>query len=103
MNTREKIDKLGNNMLIDSNMPIRDIQANTLSILSSMYNESRDRHEQMANCIENLDTKMKIITWIGGIIAGAIILNILGNILSIPEIKSFSEENQANQTEIINK
>lgn len=88
MGTREKIDKLGNNMLTDPNMPIRDIQANTLGILSSMYSENKERHDQMSNCIQQLDAKMKLIIWIGGIIAGAIILNIIGNILSIPEIKA---------------
>lgn len=88
MGTREKIDKLGNNMLTDPNMPIRDIQANTLGILSSMYSENKERHDQMSNCIQQLDSKMKLIIWIGGIIAGAIILNIIGNILSIPEIKA---------------
>lgn len=88
MTTRDKIDKLGNEMITNPKMEIRDIQANTLSILSSMYNESRDRHDQMSNCIQQLDAKMKLIIWIGGIIAGAIILNIIGNILSIPEIKA---------------
>ena len=94
MKTRDKIDKLGNDMLTDPNLPIRDIQANTLGILSSMYNESKDRHDEMSNCIKELDAKMKLIVWIGAIIAGAIILNIIGNILAIPELKSLSSENQ---------
>lgn len=102
MKTRDKIDKLGNDMLTDPNMPIRDIQANTLGILSSMYNESKDRHDEMSNCIKELNAKMKFIIWIGGIIAGAIILNIVGNILSIPELKSLGIENQK-QVEVINK
>ena len=102
MKTRDKIDKLGNDMLTDPNMPIRDIQANTLGILSSMYNESKERHDQMANCIQELDAKMKLIIWIGGIIAGAIILNIIGNILSIPEIKGIGTTNQE-IVEVINK
>jgi len=102
MKTRDKIDKLGNDMLTDPNMPIRDIQANTLGILSSMYNESKERHDQMSNCIKELDTKMKLIIWIGGIIAGAIILNIIGNILSIPQIKGLGSEDQK-IVEVINK
>ena len=103
MKTRDKIDKLGNDMLTDSDMPIRDIQANTLGILSSMYTESKERHDQMSQCIKDLDSKMKLILWIGGIIAGAIILNIMGKIFSIPEIKGIGTDNQVNQTELINK
>ena len=102
MTTRDKIDKLGNEMITNPKMEIRDIQANTLGILSSMYNESRDRHDQMSNCIQEIDNKMKVVLWVGGIIAGAIILNIIGNILSIPEIKSIGIENQE-QVEVINK
>lgn len=102
MKTRDKIDKLGNDMLTDPNMPIRDIQANTLGILSSMYNESKERHDQMSNCIQEIDNKMKVVLWVGGIIAGAIILNIIGNILSIPEIKGIGAENQE-IVDVINK
>lgn len=102
MTTRDKIDKLGNEMITNPKMEIRDIQANTLSILSSMYNESRDRHDQMSNCIQEIDNKMKVVLWVGGIIAGAIILNIMANIFKIPELKSLGIENQE-QVEVINK
>jgi hypothetical protein len=102
MTTRDKIDKLGNEMITNPKMEIRDIQANTLSILSSMYNESRDRHDQMSNCIQEIDNKMKVVLWVGGIIAAAIILNIMANIFKIPELKSFSNDNQE-QVEVINK
>lgn len=102
MRTRDKIDKLGNDMLTDPNMPIRDIQANTLGILSSMYNESKERHDQMANCIKELNSKMAIIVWVGVIIAGAIIYNIMANIFSIPEIKGIGLEDKK-VVEVINK
>ena len=58
---------------------------------------------ELSASIKELNAKMAIIVWVGVIVAGAIILNIVGNILSIPEIKSFSIGNQTNQTEIINK
>lgn len=58
---------------------------------------------ELSTSIKELNAKMAIIVWVGVIVAGAIILNIIGNILKIPEIKSFSMGNQANQTEIINK
>jgi hypothetical protein len=58
---------------------------------------------ELSSSIKELNAKMAIIVWVGVIVAGAIILNIIGNVLSIPQIKSFSEENQANQTEIITK
>lgn len=58
---------------------------------------------ELSTSIKELNSKMAIIVWVGVIVAGAIILNIIGNILKIPEIKSFSMGNQANQTEIINK
>lgn len=58
---------------------------------------------ELSTSIKELNSKMAIIVWVGVIVAGAIILNIIGNILKIPEIKSFSVGNQANQTEIINK
>jgi hypothetical protein len=45
---------------------------------------------------------MAIIVWVGIIVAGAIILNIIGNVLSIPELKNFSDENKA-VVEVINK
>jgi hypothetical protein len=91
---REQMDELGNKMIINPKMKSKDIQANTLGILSSMYDESSRRHKEMSTCIQAVDFKMKIIVWIGGIIAGAIILNLMGNIFTIPEIKSFSNGNQ---------
>jgi hypothetical protein len=100
--TRDKIDTLGNEMLKNPDMEIRDIQANTLGILSSMYDEALRRHEETSNSIKAVDFKMQIIVWIGGIIAGAIILNLMGNIFSISEIKSFSNDNQE-VVEVINK
>jgi len=48
----------------------------------------------LSSSIKEVNSKMAIIVWIGGIIAGAIILNIIGNILAIPELKSLSSENQ---------
>lgn len=100
--TREKIDELGNEMLRNPNMNSRDIQANTLAILSSMYDESKRRHDEMSSCIKAVDSKMQIIVWVGGLIATAIILNIVANILKIPELKSLGIENQK-QVEVINK
>jgi hypothetical protein len=58
---------------------------------------------ELSASIKELNSKMAIIVWVGIIVAGAIILNIMGNIFAIPEIKSFSEGNQGNQTEIITK
>jgi hypothetical protein len=57
---------------------------------------------ELSSSIKELNVKMAIIVWVGVIVAGAIILNIVGNILSIPEIKSFSDENKA-VVEVINK
>ena len=57
---------------------------------------------ELSASIKELNSKMAIIVWVGVIVAGAIILNIVGNILSIPEIKSFGIENQE-IVEVINK
>ena len=58
---------------------------------------------ELSASIKELNSKMAIIVWVGVIVAGAIILNIMGNILKIPEIKSFGEANQVSQTELIDK
>ena len=58
---------------------------------------------ELSSSIKELNAKMAIIVWVGVIVAGAIILNIMGNIFAIPEIKSFGEVNQASQTELIDK
>jgi hypothetical protein len=57
---------------------------------------------ELSASIKELNSKMKLIIWIGGIIAGAIILNIMGNIFSIPELKGIGTENQE-IVEVINK
>lgn len=57
---------------------------------------------ELSASIKELNSKMAIIVWVGVIVAGAIILNIIGNVLSIPEIKSFGIENQE-IVEVINK
>ena len=86
--TREQIDELGNEMLRNPNMKSIDIQANTLGILSSMYDESRRRHDELQISINELKASMKTITWIGTIIGSSVILYIMGNVLNIPVVKA---------------
>jgi|GEM_PF-5167036 len=57
---------------------------------------------ELSASIKELNSKMAILVWVGVIVAGAIILNIIGNVLSIPEIKSFGKANQE-IVEVINK
>lgn len=78
---------------------------NTINQLDNKLFGDKDKQGviyELSASIKELNSKMAIIVWVGVIIAGAIIYNIMANIFSIPEIKGIGKANQE-IVEVINK
>ena len=78
---------------------------NTINQLDNKLFGDREKEGiiyELSASIKELNSKMAIIVWVGVIIAGAIIYNIMANILSIPKIQGIGKANQE-IVEVINK